>query len=160
MRIFFSSLFMKKEELLEAQIKHPIKLEYYKIINEDEILNKNRAKFGIGIIKTEYIENNTKVEEKEIQYLSNDERKINDILTILKENEVTPVGVSVVVCDFSKQVFYLLQFTAIRTLYIANDIFIYFYVNPHSRKCNSHSFKHFLERSPQYHFKIYKYIIS
>ena len=64
MRIFFSSLFMKKEELLEAQIKHPIKLEYYKIINEDEILNKNRAKFGIGIIKTEYIENNTKVKKK------------------------------------------------------------------------------------------------
>lgn len=107
MRIFFSSLFMKKEELLEAQIKHPIKLEYYKIINEDEILNKNRAKFGIGIIKTEYIENNTKVEEKEIQYLSNDERKINDILTILKENEVTPVCVSDVVCDFSKQALYI-----------------------------------------------------
>ena len=64
-----------------------------------------RKTHKIGIIKTEYIENNTKVEEKEIQYLSNDERKINDILTILKENEVTPVCVSDVVCDFSKQVF-------------------------------------------------------
>lgn len=37
MRTFFSSTFIKKEALNEAGIYHPIKLEYYKIINEDEI---------------------------------------------------------------------------------------------------------------------------
>lgn len=38
MRTFFSSTFIKKETLKEAGIEHPIKLEYYKIINEDEMI--------------------------------------------------------------------------------------------------------------------------
>ena len=99
MRIFFSSLFMKKEELLEAQIKHPIKLEYYKIINEDEIMKGEKARFGIKVIKTEYINNNTKTEEKEITYLSNDEKRIEEILNIFKENEVTPISVEDIIYD-------------------------------------------------------------
>ena len=53
MRIFFNSTFIKTETLKEANIKHPIKLEYYKIINEDEILKQKNAKFGIDVVKTE-----------------------------------------------------------------------------------------------------------
>ena len=51
MKVFFGSIFIKKEELEEARINYPIKLEYYKIINEDEFINKNKEKFGIKIIK-------------------------------------------------------------------------------------------------------------
>ena len=76
MKIFYTSTFIKKEELEEARINHPIKLEYYKIINEDEIMKGEKARFGIKVIKTEYINNNTKTEEKEITYLSNDEKRI------------------------------------------------------------------------------------
>ena len=47
MRVFFSGLFMKKETLNEVGINHPIKLEYYKIINNDET-------FGVNVVKTEY----------------------------------------------------------------------------------------------------------
>lgn len=103
MRTFFSSTFIKKETLREAGIYHPIKLEYYKIINEDEIIKQERAKFGIHVIKTEYKED-IKVENKKIQYLSNDEKRIEEILTILKQNEVTPVAVEDVLSDFSKKV--------------------------------------------------------
>ncbi len=103
MRIFFSGAFMKKETLKEAGIYHPIKLEYYKIINEDEMIKQERAKFGIDIIKTEYKKEQTKVEDKKIQYLSNDEKRVEEILNILKENEVTPIAVEDVLSDFSKK---------------------------------------------------------
>ena len=103
MKIFYTSTFIKKEELEEAEIKYPIKLEYYKIINEDEIMKGEKARFGIKVIKTEYINNNTKTEEKEITYLSNDEKKIEEILTLFKENEVTPISVEDIIYDFWKK---------------------------------------------------------
>ena len=102
MKTFFGSIFIEKEKLKEAGVEHPIKLEYYKIINEDEFINKSNAKYGIKIVKTEYLDNDTKVEDKTIKYLSSNEQKINDILTILKDNEVTPICVQDVICDFSK----------------------------------------------------------
>ena len=107
MRTFFGSTFINKEKLQEADIDYPIKLEYYKVINEDEIVNKKGTKFGINVIKTEYIKNNTKVEEKEIKYLSNDEQKVNEILEVLKYNEVTPIAVQDVIVDFSRQMLFL-----------------------------------------------------
>ena len=70
MKTFFGSIFIEKEKLQEAGVKYPIKLEYYKIINEDEFINKNNAKYGIKVVKTEYIENNTKTEDKTLKYLS------------------------------------------------------------------------------------------
>jgi len=103
MRIFFSSSFVKKETLNEAGIDHPIKLEYYKIINEDEIIKQEKAKFGINIIKTEYKKEDTKVEDKTIKYISNDEKRIEEILNIFKENEVTPVSAEEIISDLSKK---------------------------------------------------------
>lgn len=41
MKTFFGGNFIKEEMLSEAGIYHPIKLEYYKRINEDEILKEN-----------------------------------------------------------------------------------------------------------------------
>ena len=82
MRIFCGSTFIRVEKLKEVGINHPIKLEYYKIINEDEIVRKEKAKFGIDVVKTEYIDNNIKVEDKKIQYVSNDEKRIEEILNL------------------------------------------------------------------------------
>lgn len=107
MKIYFGSTFIEKEKLEEAGINYPIKLEYYKIINEDEMIKGQKAKFGISIEKTEYIENETKKENKVIQYLSNDEQKINEILTVFKENEVTPISVEDILYDFSKQLLFI-----------------------------------------------------
>lgn len=96
MKTFFGSVFIDKDKLLEARIGHIIKLEYYKIIDEE---NK---KYGIRTIKKEYMGNKTRIEEKTINYLSNDEQKIEDILNILKRNEVTPVCVEEIISDLSK----------------------------------------------------------
>ena len=105
MKTFFGGKFIEKEKLTEAGINYPIKLEYYKRINEDQFIKKENAKFGIAVVKTEYIPNNTKIENKEITYLSNDEQKVDEILSLFKENEVTPIGVEDVLSDLSKTLF-------------------------------------------------------
>ena len=45
MKTFFGSVFIEKEKLEEAGITHPIKLEYYKQINEDEINSYEKPKY-------------------------------------------------------------------------------------------------------------------
>lgn len=105
MRTFFGGKFIEKEKLLEAGINYPIKLEYYKKINEEQFTRNENAKFGIIVIKTEYFNNDVKVEDKEIKYLTNDEQKIEKILNIFKENEVTPVGVDDVLADLKTKIF-------------------------------------------------------
>lgn len=102
MKRFYGSIFIEKEKLKEAGVENPIKLEYYKIINEDEFINGTNNKYGIKIVKTQYLENDTKTEEKTIEYLSNNEDKVDEILEILKNNEVTPICVQDVICDLSK----------------------------------------------------------
>ena len=103
MKIFYGSVFMEQKKLQEVGIEHPIKLEYYKIINEDEIVKQKKAKFGIHVIKTEYRKNEIKIEDKKVKHISSDENKIEEILNILKENEVTPVILEDILSDYSKQ---------------------------------------------------------
>ena len=104
MRIFYGSVFIEKERLEEAGIKYPIKLEYYKQINEDDI-SSGKEKYGIHIVKTEYIQNNLKVETKNIKYVTNDELEENKILNIFKENQVTPINSEEVMLDLFRKKF-------------------------------------------------------
>lgn len=103
MKKFYGGVFISNEVLERAGIKHPIKLEYYKKINEEEILKKDKAIYGISIVKTEYIEEKIKVEEKDINNLTNDENRAEYILDMLKENYVTPIGVEDVLNDFLRK---------------------------------------------------------
>lgn len=105
MNIFFGGTFIRKEELKEAGIEYPIKLEYYKIINEDEFVNKTNEKYGIKIVKTEYIKDDVNIEDETIKYLSNNEQKVDEILNVLKQNEVTPITAKDVISDISKNTF-------------------------------------------------------
>lgn len=99
MRTFFGGTFIEKEKLEEAGINHPIKLEYYKQINEDEINHYNNQKYGIEIVKTEYIPDNTKIETKSIKYVTNDEIEEDRILNIFKENQVTLINSEEILTD-------------------------------------------------------------
>lgn len=103
MKVFYGGTFIEKQELAEAGIKYPIKLEYYKMINEDELIKHEKEIYGIKIIKTEYKENNISTEEKEIQYLSNDEIRINRMLNLFQEHSVTPVSAEYIAEDLLKQ---------------------------------------------------------
>ena len=88
MKTFFSSTFIKKEELEEAGISYPIQLEYYKIINEDEMVRQEKAKFGISIVKTEYKET-SEINDRGIAF--ENRFKINELVRevnkLIKESE-------------------------------------------------------------------------
>lgn len=104
MKTFFGGTFIDKEKLEEAGIYHPIKLEYYKQINEDDF-NSGREKYGIQIVKTEYMPDNMKVETKSIKYVTNDELEENKVLNIFKENQVTPINSEEVIMDLFRSKF-------------------------------------------------------
>ena len=105
MKTFFGGTFIEKEKLEEAGIDHPIKLEYYKQINEDCMNSYGKAKFGIQIVKTEYLPNNPKVETKNIKYITNDELIENKILNVFKDNQVTLINSEEVISDLFKNIF-------------------------------------------------------
>lgn len=89
-------------------IFHPIKLEYYKTIKESrDFLNINGNTYGIQVVKTEYIDKTVKIETKEISYKINNEQKIDEILELLKNNQVTPTVAEEIVEDFLKKEIYL-----------------------------------------------------
>lgn len=98
MKNFFGSIFINRDELKEAGINYPIKVEYYKITNEDKMKQKNKLIYGIQIIKTEYKEK-IGVEQNKIEEITNNEKEIEKYLNIVKENEVTPIGLEDVIIE-------------------------------------------------------------
>ena len=99
MKNFFGSIFINRDDLLEAGINYPIKVEYYKITNEPE--KENKLLYGIQVIKTEYKEK-IGVEQNRIEHITNDESEITKILSLIKENEVTPIGLEDVIIEIKK----------------------------------------------------------
>ena len=91
-------MFIEEEILRKEGIYHPIKLEYYKIENEPK---EGNLKYGLEVVKTEYYTNDVKIEKTELEGLTNDENAIKNILDILKENKVTPIGIQ----DVIKEIF-------------------------------------------------------
>ena len=85
MKNFFGSIFINRDELREAGIEYPIKVEYYKITNE--ISSRQKLLFGIQVIKTEYKEK-IGVEQRKIENITNSEKEVDKILYQLKENEI------------------------------------------------------------------------
>ena len=98
MKNFFGSIFINRDELRNAGIDYPIKVEYYKIINEEEKIKQNRLIYGIQIIKTEY-KDKIGVEQEKIEHITNDESEILKMLDIIKDNEVTPIGLKDVILE-------------------------------------------------------------
>lgn len=94
-KTFFDGVFIAKKHLEEAGIKYPIKLEYYKTSGEENVKNK----YGIEVVKTEYLDGNVRVESKEIKNITDDLEKEEKILALLRNNEVTPIGVEDVLED-------------------------------------------------------------
>ncbi|WP_288647703.1 DUF6514 family protein [uncultured Enterococcus sp.] len=99
MKNFFGSIFINRDELLEAGINYPIKVEYYKITDEPE--KENKLLYGIQVIKTEY-KDKIGVEQNRIEHITNDESEIIKMLSLIKENEVTPIGLEDVIIEIKK----------------------------------------------------------
>ena len=98
MKNFFGSIFINRDKLSEAGINYPIKVEYYKIINEDKKVKQNKLLYGIQIIKTEY-RDKIGVEEGKIESITNEEKEIEKMLELMKKNEVTPTALEDIVTE-------------------------------------------------------------
>ena len=93
-KTFFGGIFIETSKLKEEGIQYPIKVEYYKLKDE------NSKKYGIEIIKKEYKSKSIEIEKEEIKSLSKDECKIERMLELFKRNEVTPVSAGEIIEDF------------------------------------------------------------
>ena len=102
MKNFFGSIFINRDRLIEAGIDYPIKVEYYKIINEEEKIKQNRLIYGIQIIKTEY-RDKIGIEQDKMESITNDENEITKMLSLIKENEVTPIGLEDVILEIKNR---------------------------------------------------------
>ena len=98
---FYGSIFISRDKLEEAGINYPIKVEYYKITEEEKRKTTNEAIYGVQIIKTEY-RNKIGVEQNKLEHITNNESEINNILEKLKRNEVTPIGLEEVIIELEK----------------------------------------------------------
>ena len=89
MKTFFDSIFIdNKSEQNESE--YPIKLEYYKTIRTEQNVE---AKYGIEIVITEFKNGEVNIQSSTIDNIANNSEEIEKILTILKNNEVTPIGI-------------------------------------------------------------------
>lgn len=96
MKTFFDGIFIDDNKLKDEDINYPIKLEYYKTIAIEENVE---AKYGIEIVKTEYIKGNVNIESKRLDKVTDNLEEVDRILTILRNNEVTPIGMQDVLED-------------------------------------------------------------
>ena len=96
MKTFFDGIFIDNEELKAEGKEYPIKLEYYKTITIEENVE---AKYGIEIVKTEYKKGEVNVENSIMKNITNNANELDKILTVLRNNEVTPIGMQDVLSD-------------------------------------------------------------
>lgn len=95
MKTFYGGTFINMEQLKEANIYTPIKLEYYKVTNEENY----KENYGIEIFKTKYKGDEIFTENAEINNITSDENTIEMLLEILKRNDVTPISAEEVIQD-------------------------------------------------------------
>lgn len=86
MKNFYGGTYIAKELLEQNKIYHPIRLEYYKTQQEEQ----SRMFYGIEIVKTEYKKEETKVERNHLQYITEEEKEILELLEKFKVGSVTP----------------------------------------------------------------------
>ena len=75
-----------------------MQLEYYKNVNEREI-KKDEKPYGVTIIKKTQIGKILEIEEKEVKNILNRENDVDNILKLLVEYKVTPIGLDDVLQD-------------------------------------------------------------
>ena len=98
MKTFFGGIFIEDDILSEEGIEYPIKLEYFRTIRDEENVEN---KYGIQVVKTEYLHDNINIESKQAEDITDQEDKIDRLLDLLKKNEVTPIGLVDVLEDLN-----------------------------------------------------------
>ena len=94
LRTFFGKTTINNEDAEQANFDR-MYLEYYKNVNEREI-KKDEKPYGVTIIKKTQI---GKILEKEVKNILNRENDVDNILKLLVEYKVTPIGLDDVLQD-------------------------------------------------------------
>ena len=97
LRTFFGKTTINNEDAEQANFDR-MYLEYYKNVNEREI-KKDEKPYGVTIIKKTQIGKILEIEEKEVKNILNRENDVDNILKLLVENKVTPIGLDDVLQD-------------------------------------------------------------
>lgn len=93
-RYLYGEILLREELLRKNKIYHNVELEYYKITNGNE-----NFKYGIEVVKKEYMDNEIKQENSVVEMLTSSEEKVDKILEKLKNNAVTPTTLEYVIED-------------------------------------------------------------
>ena len=97
LRTFFGKTTINNEDTDQANFDR-MYLEYYKNVNEREI-KKDEKPYGVTIIKKTQIGKILEIEEKEVKNILNRENDVDNILKLLVEYKVTPIGLDDVLQD-------------------------------------------------------------
>lgn len=97
LRTFFGKTTINNEDAEQTNFDR-MYLEYYKNVNEREI-KKDEKPYGVTIIKKTQIGKILEIEEKEVKNILNRENDVDNILKLLVEYKVTPIGLDDVLQD-------------------------------------------------------------
>lgn len=96
---FYGEKYIESEKIEKLGIKYPMKIEYYKIKEKYDNIHTEKPKYGVEIIKKEYTEEKINVEIRDLCNITEEEKRADNILEILKRNTVTPIGLNDVIRD-------------------------------------------------------------
>ena len=97
LRTFFGKTTINNEDAEQANFDR-MYLEYYKNVNE-RVIKKDEKPYGVTIIKKTQIGKILEIEEKEVKNILNRENDVDNILKLLVEYKVTPIGLDDVLQD-------------------------------------------------------------
>ena len=86
MKSFYGGTYIGKEILAQNDIHYPIRLEYYKVEQEEG----KELFYGIEVVKTEYKEAIPVVENKLVEKITKEEVEIIELLEKFKRGTVMP----------------------------------------------------------------------
>ncbi len=101
---FCGEVILKNEDLSECCNKYPIELNYYKTCTKkSNIIKEEYEVYGIEIIKKEYMGNRIHTESMCVNNITKNEKTLDKVVKILKDNTVTPVTLNDVINDMFKK---------------------------------------------------------
>ena len=99
-RIYYGETRVNIKELIETNRKGFIKLEYY---GTKQTIENEHTGYGIEIVKKEYINKDFIEETNNINNITNDEKQIEEIISLLKRNKFTPMGLEDIISDLVRE---------------------------------------------------------
>lgn len=99
-KIYYGDTRVNIKELIEANQKGIIKLEYYgtKKVVQDEFVE-----YGIEVVKKEYKNSSFTQEVNNVNNIAENEKELEELVSILKRNKVTPVGLEDIISDLVRK---------------------------------------------------------